>query len=50
MKTSKNNYINWAENIDYFRKIGVWETFLISKDQNHPLFMDANDYLDEKNE
>lgn len=42
--------MNWMERIDYFKEVGVWQTFLISKDQDHPLYMDANDYFNEKNE
>jgi len=50
MKTIDFNSMDWMERIDYFREVGVWQTFLISKDHDHPLYMDANNYLDEKNE
>lgn len=50
MKTVDFDSMNWMERIGYLKEVGLWQTFLISKDSNHPLYMDANDYLDEKNE
>lgn len=43
---------NWTyeQKRNYFKEIGFWETYLISKDQDHPLYCEAHEYQDEKNE
>lgn len=50
MKTIDFNSMDWVEAMTYFKEVGVWQTFLISKDQEHPLYISANDYLDRNNE
>ena len=50
MNNTHFNDMNWKQRIDHFKEIGLWQTFLISKDQHHPLYVDANDYFDENNE
>jgi hypothetical protein len=42
--------MSYEERIDYFRGVGVRTTYNIAMDDNHPLCIAANDYLDEKNE
>lgn len=50
MKTIDFKDMDWIEARTYFQEVGLWQTFLISKDQHHPLYISANDYLEEKNE
>ena len=42
--------MSWEQRIDYFRGVGLRTTYNIAMDDYHPLCIDANDYLDEKNE
>jgi hypothetical protein len=42
--------MSWEERIDYFRGVGLRTTYNIAMNDNHPLCIAANDYLDEKNE
>ena len=42
--------MSYKERIDYFRGVGVRTTYNIAMDDDHPLSIDANEYLDEKNE
>lgn len=50
MKTVDFNSMDWVDARAYFKEIGIWQTFLISKDHDHPLYISANDYFDENNE
>lgn len=40
--------MNWKQKIDYFKKIGAFATADIARDNKHPLWLDASEYMDEK--
>jgi hypothetical protein len=40
--------MDWKQKIDYFKRIGAFKTAEIARDSNHPLCIDAIDYIEEK--
>ena len=40
--------MDWKQKIAYFKEIGAFNTARISRDEEHPLCIDAIDYMEEK--